>query len=132
MAKRISIEENSQKRKSKSMARRIPNDLASGAKRGRGAGERRSRSQSGEYWAIVLFSAAVFLVLCLISYDPKDPSFNTATENAHATNLCGLVGAHIADLLIQMAGLAAFLIPGAIAFLSIRLSCRGAYSRAAS
>ena len=45
----------------------------------------------------------VALVLALISYAPADPSFNTATAR-DAGNLMGNIGAHVADLLLQLAG----------------------------
>jgi S-DNA-T family DNA segregation ATPase FtsK/SpoIIIE len=45
----------------------------------------------------------VALVLALLSYDPADPSFNTATAR-EAGNWMGNAGAHVADLLLQLAG----------------------------
>ena len=51
--------------------------------------------------AIALLGAA--LVLALLSYAPSDPSFNTATARA-AGNALGNAGAHVADLLLQLAG----------------------------
>ncbi|WP_372915115.1 DNA translocase FtsK 4TM domain-containing protein [Sandarakinorhabdus sp.] len=51
--------------------------------------------------AIALVGAA--LVLALLTYSPADPSFNTATARA-AGNWMGLAGAHVADLLLQLAG----------------------------
>ena len=45
----------------------------------------------------------VALVLALLSYAPADPSFNTATAR-DASNWMGATGAHIADLLLQLAG----------------------------
>ena len=51
--------------------------------------------------AIALLGAA--LVLSLISYAPADPSFNTATARM-AGNAMGSAGAHVADMLLQLAG----------------------------
>lgn len=64
-----------------------------------------------EYVAIIFTAVSVFLLLCLLSYDPKDPSFNVATTRSYVSNLCGLIGAHIADVLFQLLGLCAILIP---------------------
>ncbi|MEN9933254.1 MAG: hypothetical protein RIS17_1827, partial [Pseudomonadota bacterium] len=43
------------------------------------------------------------LALALVSYSPADPSFNTATARV-AGNAMGDIGAHVADLLLQLAG----------------------------
>jgi DNA segregation ATPase FtsK/SpoIIIE, S-DNA-T family len=54
---------------------------------------------------------ACFLVaVALLTYNPADPSFNTAGDAAPA-NFLGRDGADIADMLVQSLGLAAFLIP---------------------
>jgi DNA segregation ATPase FtsK/SpoIIIE-like protein len=74
-----------------------------------------------EYLPICLISTAAFLLLCLISYDPRDPSFNVATTKSGITNLCGLFGSYIADAIVQLFGKAAFLIPTALIFFSVRL-----------
>ncbi|MGK9165710.1 DNA translocase FtsK 4TM domain-containing protein [Inquilinus limosus] len=57
-------------------------------------------------------SIAVFgcgLLVALVSYDPTDPSWNTAKAGP-AANLLGRPGAHLADLLIQTLGIGAFLL----------------------
>ncbi len=54
-----------------------------------------------EYIAVLTAAAALFLFLCLATYDPKDPSFNVVTDRATAVNLCGLVGSFTADALVQ-------------------------------
>jgi S-DNA-T family DNA segregation ATPase FtsK/SpoIIIE len=59
-------------------------------------------------WGLGLLG--LVLLLALATYDPKDPSFDTATT-LHATNLVGPVGAVVADLLLQGFGLAGAL-PG--------------------
>src|ERR1700685_3747818 len=50
------------------------------------------------------------LVLALLTYDPADPSLNTASD-ATPANCLGRDGALAADLLVQTVGLAAFLVP---------------------
>ena len=59
----------------------------------------------------VAFAAgALLLLLALVSYNPHDPSLNTATSRP-ATNLVGRLGADVADILVQGFGAAA-LLPG--------------------
>ncbi len=48
---------------------------------------------------------ALFLLLCLVTYNQADPSFNRATANS-TTNIGGYAGAVIADLMLQFLGLA--------------------------
>ncbi len=55
----------------------------------------------------VLALVAAFAA-ALVSYNPADPSFNSATAGP-ATNWTGTIGAHAADLLLQGIGLAAWL-----------------------
>ncbi len=74
-----------------------------------------------EYYPIILMAVAVFLLLCLISYDPRDPSFNVATNKPGISNLCGLLGSHIADAIVQLFGKAALLLPCSLIFFSVRL-----------
>ncbi len=52
----------------------------------------------------------IALLVALATYNPRDPSFNTATSQ-HATNLAGPVGSIVADFLLQGFGGAAIL-PG--------------------
>src|ERR1051326_7967175 len=58
--------------------------------------------------ALVL--ASLLLLLALATYDPRDPSLDTATA-AVARNYAGHHGAFVADLLSQGIGLAAYLVP---------------------
>ena len=63
-----------------------------------------------ETLGIVLMLACFLLVLALVTYDPPDPSLNTAVD-ASPHNFLGYSGAVLADLLRQSLGFAAFLIP---------------------
>lgn len=56
-----------------------------------------------------LCASSLFLLLCLLTYNQADPSMNRATANA-ATNIGGYVGALIADLTLQLLGLASVFI----------------------
>ena len=53
---------------------------------------------------------ALALAAALLSYNPGDPSLNTATDNT-INNVLGIIGAWAADLLIQTIGLAAWVLP---------------------
>src|SRR5215471_8537065 len=63
-----------------------------------------------EILAIGLVALALLLGLCLVSYNPNDPSWNAAGETA-ARNWVGIVGANVAAALFQSIGLAAYLLP---------------------
>ncbi len=68
-------------------------------------------------------SLAVFLALSLLSYSPLDPSFNVSAGPIGSTpvhNWIGPVGAHLADLVFQFSGYAAFLFPVAICMVALR------------
>jgi S-DNA-T family DNA segregation ATPase FtsK/SpoIIIE len=67
-------------------------------------------TRRNEIIAIALCALGVLLALCLLSYRPNDPSWNTASA-AETHNLVGRVGANVADLLFQAVGLAAYLLP---------------------
>ena len=80
----------------------------------------KSNDLSSESWnalkdflGFVILSTAVFLLICLISYDPQDPSFNTTAfdYNTAIENYGGIIGSHIADLMMQFFGYASFLFP---------------------
>jgi S-DNA-T family DNA segregation ATPase FtsK/SpoIIIE len=83
------------------------------------AGDIAFKCRHDEYWGLLLITAAVFLFLCLISYDPRDPSFNVATSRSNPSNLCGLVGSHVADWFAQLMGVASLLVPASLAVLAL-------------
>jgi S-DNA-T family DNA segregation ATPase FtsK/SpoIIIE len=57
---------------------------------------------------VIIFIAA-FLLIALFSFNPKDPSFNRAT-NADVKNLSGPIGAYIIDPFIQIFGASNYII----------------------
>ena len=66
---------------------------------------------------------AVLIALALLSYSPRDVSLNVSAQapQAHAVrNWVGLVGAYSADLMFQVLGYAAFLVPMGILVLGVR------------
>ncbi len=71
---------------------------------------RLARQRLGELGGLALGLCGVALLVALASYNPRDPSLNTATS-VHVTNLVGPAGAVLSDLLLQGFGLAGAL-PG--------------------
>ena len=67
-----------------------------------------ARLRLGQLAGVGLAIVGLLLFLALISYNPNDPSFNTATADK-ATNWVGPGGAVTADLLLQSFGIAALL-----------------------
>src|SRR6516165_9420830 len=63
-----------------------------------------------EALGVALLLACFLLLLALLTYNPPDPSLNTAVDAA-PHNFLGYSGAVLADLLQQSFGLGAFLIP---------------------
>ncbi len=66
------------------------------------------RRRLTELGGLALALVAIATLVALLSYDPNDSSFNTATS-APAHNLLGSVGATLSDLVLQSLGLAGYL-----------------------
>ena len=65
-----------------------------------------------DFFGILFVAFTLFSLLSLVTYSPNDPSLNNAvTGKAKVVNLGGLVGAYIADTLVQMFGTGAFFFP---------------------
>ncbi|MGZ6274509.1 MAG: DNA translocase FtsK 4TM domain-containing protein [Syntrophales bacterium] len=74
-----------------------------------------------EIWGAIFLAGAIFFLLCLASYHPLDPSFtHFVTDNAKTHNLVGSAGSHIADSLIRLLGIGAFIIPVFLLIISFR------------
>jgi S-DNA-T family DNA segregation ATPase FtsK/SpoIIIE len=76
-----------------------------------------------ELIGFLLCVSALLLFLALASYSPLDPSFNSAsvlTGTHVARNWIGVVGAVVADLMLQFFGVGAFLLPVFFGVLGIR------------
>jgi DNA segregation ATPase FtsK/SpoIIIE, S-DNA-T family len=63
------------------------------------------------FLGMVLVMVSVLLFLALASYRAADPSLNTATDLVAPRNWTGIFGAYLSDLLLQIFGLTAFLLP---------------------
>ena len=73
-----------------------------------------------ESLGFALLLSSFLLALALLTYDPRDPSLNTAVD-ASPHNFLGQNGAVLADLLRQSFGLGGFLIPMVLLGWSLRL-----------
>ena len=67
-------------------------------------------TRRNEIIAVALFALSALLALCLVSYNPNDPSWNAAGQS-QTHNLVGSVGANVAAALYQAIGFAAYLLP---------------------
>ncbi len=80
-------------------------------------------SRLNELIGFLGITLALLIALSLLSYSPHDPSLNVAAPAPGARpagNWIGPVGAHVADLLFQGFGYAAFLLPVGILVLGLR------------
>jgi len=65
-------------------------------------------------------ASSLFLALSLVSFNPLDPSLNSLGRSLRATNFCGYVGSFLADGLLQVLGLSAWLLVLGCARLSFK------------
>src|SRR5271168_7079 len=81
------------------------------------------RRRLNELVALCLFVSAALLFLSIVSYHPADPSLNTSAPGVaiHPVhNWIGMVGALVADLLLQFAGAPILVLPVMLAMLGVR------------
>jgi len=72
---------------------------------------------AGVFW----LATGVFVLLCLVSFHNTDPSFNNNLQPETIRNYGGVVGSHLADLLLQLVGIPSLLIPLACLLFAWRL-----------
>ena len=77
---------------------------------------------------LFVMAVGVALAAALLSYNPSDPSFNSATAAA-ATNIAGAPGAYLADVLLQGFGLASALLVPIFLVSGLRLVARAPIRR---
>ncbi len=66
---------------------------------------------SREIKGMVLGAAGLFLLIALASFNVEDLSFNSYSSETKVHNYGGFIGAQLADLLLQIFGLAGYLVP---------------------
>ncbi|MBR5346067.1 MAG: DNA translocase FtsK 4TM domain-containing protein [Deltaproteobacteria bacterium] len=74
-----------------------------------------------EIAALVWLAVGAFLLMALYSYDLRDPTFGKIAQSSQIYNAMGSIGSHIAGLLYQAFGFAAFLLPLAAVVIALRL-----------
>ncbi|QAU25087.1 DNA translocase FtsK [Dyella sp. M7H15-1] len=74
-----------------------------------------------EAGALLLLPLALYLLVCLLSYEGADPSWSHADTSGHVYNLGGTVGAYIADLLRYLFGGVAYFFPLLLLFLGVQV-----------
>jgi len=80
----------------------------------------KNNSRSNEIISVILLALAVLVFLCLVSYNPMDPTFNTASSQK-VQNWIGVTGANFAEFLISIVGLTAYLLPALIVLMAWRV-----------
>ena len=76
--------------------------------------KQKDNKRTREIKGVVCLSLALFLLLCLVSYRPQDPSFTHVplVSSGQAThNFTGKAGSYTADSLIRLLGVSSFLFP---------------------
>jgi S-DNA-T family DNA segregation ATPase FtsK/SpoIIIE len=77
--------------------------------------------RAAEITAVLMISFAVFSMICLTSYDSRDPSWANIPPAGHKIhNYAGRVGAYFAEAILQFMGLVAFLLPLAFGYVGVK------------
>ena len=84
-------------------------------------GRKKPVLKSPEITAIVIFLVAALLLLSLVTYHADDPSWASASAGRKARNFGGWAGASLAEGLLQLLGLTAFILPFLLIYLGIRI-----------
>ena len=91
-----------------------------------------NRNIKQDLFALGLLALVVFLALAVVSYDRSDPSLSNAAgalvypSGGQTSNLCGFVGAWIADLLLRFSGVGCYYLVISLAILDFFLLRRKA------
>lgn len=79
-----------------------------------------------EIAGVLLVFLALFAFIAVVSFDAKDPSFNTRPPAGHATsNWAGGAGSHFAEIVLSLLGLAAFVLPFVVGYAALKAVLRG-------
>src|SRR5215213_1790814 len=82
--------------------------------------QKAGKSLANEVLAVVLVAAAALLMLSLVTYDSKDPSWNADGPRQEVSNIIGVAGAYLGDFFLQLFGLAALVIPVLLVLIAAR------------
>ncbi len=81
---------------------------------------RKRHFRSAEVVSLLVLLLAVFILISLVSYDVRDPSWASVSSPQRVRNYGGKVGASLAEAVLQVFGLSAFLLPIILGALSLR------------
>lgn len=73
---------------------------------------RESVDYGKEVLAVLFLAAGIFVTLCLLSYHPADPAFNSVSNVSTIRNFGGVVGSYAADILLIIFGISAYVVAG--------------------
>jgi DNA segregation ATPase FtsK/SpoIIIE, S-DNA-T family len=80
-----------------------------------------NKSLINEAVAVILVAVAVLLLVSLITYNPKDPSWNSTGGQTSPSNLIGPFGSYLSDFFLQLFGLVALVIPVLLVLIAARI-----------
>ncbi|MEA3470561.1 MAG: DNA translocase FtsK 4TM domain-containing protein [Thermodesulfobacteriota bacterium] len=84
--------------------------------------EKKDLKRTKEITGVILIAVALFLLVCLVSYSPSDPSFtHFVSSDIKIGNCGGFVGAYLSDSLLKAFGITSYLFPIFLIMLSIKL-----------
>jgi S-DNA-T family DNA segregation ATPase FtsK/SpoIIIE len=72
---------------------------------------RESNAKRHEFIGVLTIILALLVLLCLLSYSPHDSSLNALSLKLSVDNIIGRFGAYVSDLLFQVFGYSALLLP---------------------
>jgi S-DNA-T family DNA segregation ATPase FtsK/SpoIIIE len=93
--------------------------------------KQKDNKRTREIKGVVCLSLALFLLLCVVSYRPQDPSFThvplvSSGQSTH--NFTGKAGSYTADSLIRLLGVSSFLFPFILLACSFQYFLRPAFT----
>ncbi len=83
--------------------------------------EARKEKLTKELQGIAIGAVGLFILLAFITFSSADQSLNSWSTEGGIRNLGGRLGAQVADLFFMLFGLASYLLPGALLFISYNL-----------
>ncbi len=78
-------------------------------------------SRFGEAVGMVLGLCALTLTIALVSFHPEDPAWSVSAPTTHTHNAIGIVGAAVADVLLQSLGMMAYAVPLLLGFYAVQV-----------
>ena len=67
-------------------------------------------SRLREGMGVLMAAAGAYVLVSVTTYHPLDPSFNSSLPAGAVHNSGGVIGAYLADVLVQLFGLGAYVV----------------------